>query len=275
MFLGLGAKNVDDFEEEFSFSNKNKETSKVDIDKSVKDFTDYMISVSADMPELSEEEINRGVEKILAKAFPNEEAVKPSNNSKVKKVTLRGLFIAALLSAVFFFCICVVGSSHNINIEDGFVTFAKDAVKIVFFGNDEAESIDVKTLLEDLEAHSFKDVVLPQKLYNYRSSLPVYSVSIKGVGANNRVTFELINNDILYSFRLEKTASDKPVGDYFSNLDNAETVVVDDVNIYVFEYDNGISAINFVNGDYSYFIQSDVLLSDMIDTAQTILKTEE
>lgn len=275
MFLGLGAKNADDIEEEFSFSNKNNETSKADIGKSVKEFTDYMISVSADMPELSEEEINRGVEKILEKAFPNEEAVKTSNNSKVKKVTLRVLFIAALLSAVFFSCIYVVGSSHNINIENGFVTFAKDAVKIVFFGNDEAESIDVKTLLEDLEAHSFKDVVLPQKLYTYRSSLPVYSASAEDIGSNDRVIFELNNNDITYSFKLEKTVSDSLISNYFSNLDNAETVVVDDVCIYVFEYDNGISAINFVNGDYSYFIQSDILLSDMIDTAQTILKTEE
>ena len=275
MFFGLGAKNADDFEEEFSFSNKNKETSKGDIDKSVKDFTDYMISVSADMPELSEEEINRGVEKILEKAFPNEEAVKPSNNSKVNKVTLRVLFIAALLSVAFFFCTCVVASSHNINIENGFVTFAKDAVKIVFFGNDEAESIDVKTLLEDLEAHGFKDIILPQKLYNYRSSLPVYSTSADDIGANERVTFDLSDNDILYSFRLEKTASDKPVGDYFSNLDNAETVVVDDINIYVFEFENGWSNICFVYGEYDYFIQSDVSLYEMINIAQTIMKMEE
>ncbi len=274
--FGLGADNTNklDSEEKFSIYH-NEDEANNNIDISSKELTDFVDSLIQDVPDLSEEEINRGVEKILAKAYPAEEAVKPSNNSKVKKVTLRVLFIAALLSAVIFSCIYVVGSSRNINIENGFVTFAKDAVKIVFFGNDEAESIDVKTLLEDLEAHGFSDIVLPQKLYDYMSSIPNYFKGVADTGANDTAVFSLSNNYSSYSFRLTKNDYNKLVGNYFVNLDDAETVIIDDIYIYVFEYDNGMSTINFSDGSYSYFIQSDVSLNEMINTAQTIIKTEE
>lgn len=263
-----------DSEEKFSIYH-NKEEAKNNIDISAKELSDFVDSIIQDVPDLSEEEVNRGVAKILEKAYPNEKVTKLSKNNKSKKITLRVLFIAALISIFFFSCVCVVGSSHNISIENGFVTFAKDAVKIVFFGDDKEKSIDVKTLIDDLESHGFNNILLPQKLYDYQSSVPVYSKGVDDVESNNIVMFELSYDTFKYSFKIEKVNSDKLMSNYFAGLDNAETIVVDDLCIYVFEYESVLSAIYFVYNGYDCFIQGEVSISEMIDTAQTIIKVEE
>ena len=51
--------------------------------------------------------------------------------------------------------------------------------------------------------------------------------------------------------------------------------MVDDVCMYVFEFDSGWSCVRSVDNGYDYFIQSEILLSEMMNTAQTIIKTEE
>ena len=274
--FGYDADNTNklDSEEKFSIYH-NKEEAKNNIDISMKDLSDFVDSITQDVSDLSEDEVDRGVAKILEKAYPDEKVTKPSKNSKSKKATLRVLFIAALISIFFFSCVCVVGSSHNIGIENGFVTFAKDAVKIVFFGSDKEKSIDVKTLIDDLESHGFNNILLPQKLYDYKSSVPVYSKGLEEAGTKDRVEFELSNDSSLYLFKIEKVDSEGLMGNYFTGLENAETVIVDNLYIYVLAFENGLSYIRFVNEGYEYLIQSDILLSEMVNTAQTIIKTEE
>lgn len=274
--FGYDADNTNKLNSEEKFSiYHNKEEAKNNIDISVKELSDFLDSIIQDVPDLSEEEVNRGVAKILEKAYPNERVTKLSKNNKSKKITLRVLFIAALISIFFFSCICVVGSSHNISIENGFVTFAKDAVKIVFFGEDKEEAIDVKTLIEDLESHEFKNILLPQKLYDYKSSMPVYSKSANEASASDRVMFKIFNSIFSYSFEIKKVSFEGAIGNYFRGLENAETIVLDDVCIYVFEFKEEVSCIRFIYGEYDYLIQSDVSLLEMINTAQTIIKTEE
>lgn len=270
--FGVDAGNTDklDAEEKFSIYHNEKDNIQNNIKISAEDLTAFFDLVSKDIPDPSEEEVNKGIEKILENTHPATE-----KTNKSKRVTLRVLFIAALLSIVSFSCLCVLGSSHDISIENGFLTFAKDTVKIVFFEEGQEEYIDVKTLLENLEANGYKDILLPQELYNYKSSVPVYSKGAKDVDANDRVEFELCNDASSYSFRIEKNAADKLISDYYSGLNNAETVIVDDLYIYIFKFDSGLSSILFVNDGYNYFIQSDVPLSEMIHTAQTIVKTEE
>ena len=273
--FGYDADNTNklDSEEKFSIYH-NKEEAKNNIDISAKELSDFLDSIIQDVPDLSEEEVNRGVAKILEKAYPNERVTKLSKNNKSKKITLRVLFIAALISIFFFSCICVVGSSHNISIENGFVTFAKDAVKIVFFGSDKEESIDVKTLIEDLELHGFKNIMLPQNLYSYKSSVPVYSKGLDEAESKDRVEFELIEDSVLYSLKIEKFGSDVLPDSYFAILDNAETIIIDDIYIYVFEFQTGATCACYTNEGYDYSIQAEVSLSEMINTAQTIIKTE-
>lgn len=274
--FGYDADNTNklDLEEKFSIYH-NKEEAKNNIDISTKELSDFVDSVIQDVPDLSEEEVNRGVAKILEKAYPNEKVTKLSKNSKSKKATLRVLFIAALLSAVFVSSVYVVGSNHNISIENGFVTFAKDTVKVVIFGEDEEETIDVKTLIEDLELHDFRNILLPQKLYDYKSTMPIYSKGVDDASANDRVMFELSKDTFSYLLKIEKVASECLTGNYLTGLENAKTIIVDDLCIYVLEFENGLSYIRFLNGGYDYLIQSDISLAEMINTAQTIIKTEE
>ena len=274
--FGHGADNTNknDFEEKFSiYHNKDEAKKKVDI--SSDDLTSFIDSLVKDVPELSDEEVNSGVEKILARAYPAEETVKPSNNGKVKRITLRALFVAALLIIVSLSCLCVMGTSHNISVKNGFVTFAKDTVKVVFFGDEKEELIDVKSLLEDLESHGFENVLLPQKLYDYKSSVPVYSKGVDSTDEKSTVVFSLYNEDCSYSLRLSKMDSNEFVSDYFEKFSDAKNLLVNDLNIRAFQYENDVSAINYVDENYSYFVQSDISLSEMINTAQTIIKTEE
>ena len=274
--FGIDAENTNklDVEEKFSIYH-NKEEAKNNIDISVKELEDLIDSLIQDVPDLSDEEMYKGIENLLEKVYPTGEFVKPPKNRSSKKITLRVLFIAALITTILFSCVYVVGCSHNISIENGFVTFAKDAVKIVFFGEDKEKYIDVKTLIEDLESHGFKNILLPQKLYNYKSNMPVYSKGVDNVESNNIVMFELCYDSFKYSFKIEKVNSDQLMSNYFAGLDNAETIVVDDLCIYIFEYESVLSAIYFVYNGYDCFIQGEVSLSEMINTAQTIIKVEE
>lgn len=262
-----------DSEEKFSIYH-NKKEAKNNIDISAKELEDFVDSIIADVPDLSDEEIKKGIENVLEKAYPAEEAVKPSKNVKSKKITFRVLFIAALITTVLFSCICVVGSRHNISTDNGFATFAKDAVKIVFFGEADEEYIDVKTLMEDLESHGFKNILIPQKLYDYKSTVPVYSKGLEE-GSKDRVEFELNKDELSYSFKIEKTGLEGLMDNYFDSLNNVETIMLDDVRIYVFEFEGKVACIRFIYDEYDCLIQSDASLLEMMSTAQTIIKTEE
>ncbi len=273
--FGPSTENNDDLQDEIWFSKSNIETKKAKLDKSAKDFTEFVTEYLSDVEDIPQEDVDRGVAEILKKAFPADTQAETKATKKTSKITLKVLFIAALLSAIVFSTICVVGKSNNISIENGFVTFTKDAVKIVFFDKNNEGFIDVKTLTEDLTFHSFEDVVLPQKLCDYKVSVPEYSKGSDMSESNDVVVFELSNNTSSYYFKIEKSNSVKQISNYFSELNDAENLVVDGIDIYVFEYEGGTSSVYFVDNNYTYFIQSDVTMSEMINVAQTIIKAEE
>lgn len=267
MPFGADAESTENFKEEFSFSNKNKEASKAAIDKSAKEFVDYMTSLSADVPELTEEEINRGVEKILDRAFPAEKSASPTKKAKAKRITLKVLFIAALLSALLFSCIYVVGNSKNVSIENGFVTFAKDTIQIVFFGEDEEEYISVDSLLLSLEEHGYDDIMFPEEFVTksdeYKASVPVYSED----ELHKQVTFIIFNDTLTFTFVISVKSDNEPLS--YKNLDNAKTVAVKDTVVAVFKHEEN-SAAEFLVDEYRYYIVSDMNYDNMIDFAETI-----
>ncbi len=265
MFVGRKANETEDIEEKFSLSDKSKEISKAALDESAKEFADFMGSVSDDMPELSEEEINCGVEKILEKAYPAQET---SKDGRAKKITLRVLFAAALISILSVSCIFVLGNSHNISIENGFVTFTKDTVKIVFFGEEE-EYITVDALLSDLDSHGYGDILFPQEFVTnsdeYKASVPEYRNEALG----EQVAFDIIGNELKYIFDLHKMDANQNEYDYVV-INNAKTVVVNDVYVYIFEHDNNLIAAEFAKGKYRYLIKSTNEYSDMEKIIETI-----
>ena len=252
--------------EDFNFYHQNKEEAKKNIDSSSADLSDFIDSLIQDVPDPSAEEVNSGIEKILEITHPTESKTETSKTNKSKKVTFKVLFIAALLSILSFSCLYVVGSSHDIRIENGFVTFAKNTIKIVFFGEEKEEYITVDALLTDLEVHGYKNILFPQEfVYNtdvYKSTTPEYvDQHVK------QVNFKINNGTDLFAFSIynQKVRGD---ADYV-NLDNMKCIVINDTCIYISEI-NDETTIDFIHDEHYFFITSNVPYSDMIKIAQSI-----
>ena len=178
------------------------------------------------------------------------------------------LFIAALLSILSFSCLYVVGSSHNISIENGFVSFAKDTIQVVFFGEGEEKYITVDALLVDLEAHGYKDILFPQEFVNnydeYKVSVPEYSENVL-----DQVMFEILSENATYSFAIYKYNQTQKSRD-FDNVKTAESIQIDDTYIYLFEFDTGISAIEFTYAEHHFYIISYAPYSDVVEISKTL-----
>ena len=252
--------------EDFNFYHQNKEEAKKNIDNSSKDLSDFIDSLIQDIPDPSAKEVNSGIEKILERTQPTEEQTKIK---KAKKVTFKVLFIAALLSILSFSCLYVVGSNHDISIENGFVTFAKDTIQVVFFGEGEEEYITVDALLADLEARGYDEILFPQefveKADEYKASVPEYSE-----GELKQVLFEVCHEDSTYYFAIHEYNQNQKNRD-FDHVKIAESIQINDTFIYLFEFDTGVSAIEFTYGKYNFYIHS--LTStylDMVNIAKTL-----
>lgn len=254
--------------EDFYFYNQNKEEAKKNIDSSSKDLTDFIDSLIQDTPAPSDEEVNAVIEKILKITHP-EEQTKTVKTNKKKKVTFRVLFIAALLSMISFSCLYVVGSNHNISIENGFISFAKDTIQIVFFGEDKEEHITVDALLTDLELHGYTDILFPQEFVNksdeYKVSVPEYFDDKLG----KQVSFDICTEDISYMISIVKISTNQQGIDYVE-LNDAETLIINGLHMYIFQFDNQNLVIEFTNNEYRYLLKADLPYSEMLNIAKTI-----
>ena len=252
--------------EDFYFYHQNKEEAKKNIDSSSADLSDFIDSLIQDIPDPSAEEVNSGIEKILERTHPTEEH---SKTNKKKKVAFKVLFIAALLSMISFSCLYVVGSSHNISIENGFVSFAKDTIQVVFFGKGEEEYITVDTLLADLEAHGYEDILFPQEFVN---NYDVYKVSVPEYKENELVKqfmVDIHSDNITYYFSMNNCQETQLAYDYVG-LKNVETIDLNGCCIYVFEFNGGSTSIEFIYNGYYYYINGYTSYSDMVQLAKTI-----
>lgn len=269
--FGSKAEDADNSEEKFSFSNRNKDISKDSIDKSAKEFAEFMISVSADTPDLTDEEINSGVVKILEKSFPAEEENQPLKNNKFRKITLRVLFVAALLSAIAFSSVCVIGNSNDISIENGFMTFARDTIKITFFGEEKEEYISVDSLLRSLEENGYGDILFPEEFVVksdiYKADAPVYNSDVV-----NDLTFDIYNDTMKSTFLVSKHERQRPRT--FLDLKNAKTEIINGMNVYVLEFESGMS-LEFISGEYQYYITSDMSYDDMISLTESMKSVKD
>lgn len=253
--------------EDFNFYRQNKEKAKKDIDNSAKELTDFIDGLIADIPEPSQEEIDAGIEKLIKKTHAEEAENKPAKSKRSKKVMLKVLFLAAVLSAVCFTSLFAVGNSRNVSIDNGFISFAKETVQVVFFGEDEKEFISVDTLLKDLEKHGYKDILFPEIFITnsdeYKVSLPRYRD-----GDFTQVAFEFYNGEVAYSFGIYSYNSQQ-VFEYI-DMENVETIKVDDIMVYVFEFGNNNSAVEFIHNGYHYLLKANIPYLEMVDIINTI-----
>ncbi len=265
--FGSDAKNSDTFDTEETFDFFRKEETKQNIEKSAIDLTDFIDSLIEDVQSPSAEEVNAGIEKILAKTHPTETPIEPKKSKKFKKVTSKVLFLVAVLSLFSVFCIYVVGSSNNISIENGFVTFAKDTIKIVFFGEDTEDYISVDVLLTDLESHGYADIMFPQEFVTKSDEYKVRAPEYSNDDSGKQVSFNIYNDTSSYSFNIIYSKKQK-IFDYTS-LKNAQTFEINDIYIYVFEH-NGCSTIEFMHNNYYYSVNTDILFDDIVNVVKTI-----
>lgn len=264
--------------EDFNFCYKNKEEAEKDIEKTAKDIDALMETLLADVPGLSEEELNADIEELLGKMHSaqtkedSDSAVAEKEKEPVKKVksgkvTLRVLFAAAVVALVSVSALLVAGNRHDISIENGFASFARDTVQVVFFGEGE-RYISVDSLLADLEAHGFKDIVFPQEFINnsdnYKVSIPEYKEEDL-----RHVAFEIYREDVAYRFGVYATSSAQESYGY-DDLGDGDTVVINDICMNVFDFDNEDSAIEFVHNNYRYYIKANIPCSEIIKMAETI-----
>ena len=265
--FGFNTNDSDNHETEEFFDFFRKDETKKDVEKSANDLTDFIDSLIQDVPAPSEEEVNAGIEKILARTHPAETQIQTSKTAKIKKVSFRVLFMAAILSVFMCSCLYAVGNSHNISIENGFVSFAKETIQVVFFAPDEEEYISVDSLLTNLEENGYADILFPQEFVTksdeYKVSLPEFSNDSLG----KQASFNVYNDTSSYSFNIGYSESQQSFD--YTNLKNAKTVNINDVYIYVFEHGD-ISTIEFIHNYYSYYIDTDVPFDDVIKVVKTI-----
>ncbi len=255
-------------EDNFDFNHTDKELLNKNIDDAVKELTDWLDSEPQSEIQLSDDEINDAIKRLLEKTHPAQAPSSPEKTGRIKKVSLRVLFVAAILLVLSVTCLFAVGNSHNISIENGFLTFAKDTVKIVFFGEEKEEFITVDMLMDDLKAHGYDDILMPQDFVdssaNYSVSVPEYMKD----ELRDQVAFDIYDSENKYEFNISKGNFMDSAGSYVK-LQNAVTVVRDDVYIYAFEF-NGESVIEFVGDGYSYYVISTVPLPNMVKIAESI-----
>ena len=252
--------------EDLYFYNQNKEEAKKNIDSSSKELTDFIDSLIQDVPVPSDEEISAGIEKILKTTHPEENQLK---TGKKKKVTYKVLFIAALLSILSVSCLFVVGSNHDISIENGFVTFAKDTIKTVFFGEGQEKYISVDALLTDLKAHGYDEILFPEEFLvnsdKYKVEVPVFHNDSDIV---EQVSFKVHNEVSTLTFNIHKCDQlQTPFS--FIDIDDIETIVVNDIYIYVLKF-NGENIAEFICDEYRYSIQSNIVDSKFLNIINSI-----
>ena len=253
--------------EDFCFYIQNKEEAKKNLDKTAKEWTDYVDSLITDVPDPSDEEIKAGIEKILARAYPDEKQPHTEKANKNKRVTLKVLFIAAVVSLVSVCGIFAVGNSKNISIENGFMAFARETVQVVFFGKDKEDYISVDALLTNLEEHGYGDILFPEMFINESDNCKV-SVPEYLEGELRQVAFDVHSKEDVYKFGVHIYDPLRQSFDY-TNMGNAQSVQINDLCVYVFELNSSYVA-EFVFEEYRYYIKADIAYLEMLKVIETI-----
>ena len=249
-------------EDFFDFLFKDDKKAVEERKASFDEFTDFMEALSDDVPELTQEETDKEIEKILEKIHPSQ----ADKSKRYKKLSVRVLLVAAILFVLSISCIGVIGKRHNVSIENGFVTFAKDTVKIVFFGENE-ESISVDALLADLEANGYKDLLFPDEFLvnsdEYDVSIPRYLE-----GEVNQVNIDIYSSKYYYMLSISEYYNAIEPFNYI-DINKGKTITVGDTTIYIFDFDETTTIEYFYKG-YRYYICSNAKFSDMLKIAESI-----
>lgn len=122
--------------------------------------------------------------------------------------------------------------------------------------------------MTDLEQHGYGDILFPQEFVTksdeYKASVPKYLD-----GELRQATFDVNCRDYVYNFGLYAFDKSQQSFDY-KDMDNVQTIVIDDINLYLFEFDDGYCVVEFVCDEYRYYIQARVSYSEIVEIAKTL-----
>lgn len=263
----LGAESAENIDSEECFYRNNK-NAKSNLERAGEELTDFISLYIEDEPEPSDSEIKQGIEKILEKTHPEEKHNSITEINKNKKISLKVLFVAAILSVLLLCCIGVVGTDNDINIKNGFVAFDGDKVHIAFFEDSDEKHIPVKTLLIDLESKGFNDVLLVEEVAGIKGehckiTLPCYDdANVK------QVCFEVVLDDIQYSFDIRKI--DISENETITpDMKGAEIITVWDIDVYLYNCEQE-TKIQFIHNGLHYLVSTNDSYEEIVRAVELI-----
>lgn len=216
---------------------------------------------------LTEEELNHQIQ-LLMDRIENEEVKRKAKQQKTVKIKKVAILAAAISVVVSVFSMFAIASKNNIDIKNGIIRFFQDTVSIRFFEKSENKSFTMTEELEQLHDYGFNDLSLPAALFSnsFSFSLAEYfkqeyfeQVQFKAKEDNTVLSIRIRNDNETYFFKKD-----------FKKLENASTIEKDDFYVYVFEFKDGKSQINYTKDGYSYEIYGEMPFEKMMNIAESI-----
>lgn len=180
-------------------------------------------------------------------------------------------FAAIVTLLTLTFVTATVASKHNINIENGFVTYIGDVIRVTFFKEGE-KYISLKSLTANLENNGYTEAIIPEyfEYSGYKATIPEYTDN----GYGKQASFTLYNGEDEFRFNIAPIPLDYDKYETehnFLELENAQTVRSGDMYIYIFEHNKGRNCrIDYSTDNYNFSINSRKDYETMIKIAETI-----
>ena len=263
MILDAGSGENIDEEECFYRNNKN---AKNNLECAGQELTDLISLYIEDEAEPSETEIKRGIEKILERTHHEGKQNNITERNIKKKISLKVLFVAAILSLLSVCCVGVVGTDNDIKVKNSFVTFDGNVVHIMFFDESDEMYISVKTLLLDLKNKGFGDVAFVEQVVGMKEDGKITLPRYDNTDAKH-VNFEFISDEIQYSFDIRKLeASEAAVT---LDINSAEMSTVMGVDIYINRSGNE-TEIQFIHNGLHYIVVTNDSYEEIVRAAEIV-----
>lgn len=249
--------------------NADKDQLKNALDNSENELTEFIEILTQDAKEPEQSEIDSGIKKILKRAEQTDEPKEIGKSNVNKKLSIKVLFVAAIIVIVSICSISVVATNNDIKIRNSFVTFDGSNVHIAFFGDSNEKNIPIKSLLNDLQNKEFGKVLLVEEVAGLKSeygkiTLPRYENNAK------QVCFEITSNEIEYYFDICKIDVSEDATATI-DINNAEIITVDDIDVYI-SYSEEKTEIQFVYNNLHYFVSTNDSYEEIVRAVELIDK---
>lgn len=187
--------------------------------------------------------------------------------TKTKKIVLISFVIVILILIFSVGRISYIGILKGADTDNGIVPFVKDTVDLVILGKDIREYISYEDVKADLKTNGFEDILFPkefsEKLDKYKFTKPIYTNN--GI---EEISCRIYLGELTYGFAASKSEIENKELT-FVGLENAETITINNIDFYLFDFGNYVSVMFFHNG-FSYDIGSSCPYDDMIKIIESI-----